>query len=176
MSLGGMSLGQAIAAISAVALVVSLFLAWGGSSVDIPETEIPGALPSGQQGVPPDLQQAAEQAQQAAEQAQEDAQSASEVSGWESQNTLDIYLAILAGLVLIGAVLVITGSPEGLPFAPAAATFLLGVIGTILTAYVLIDVPEGVERKIGIYVATAAVIGVTIGSYLQLRDEVAEGY
>jgi hypothetical protein len=170
-----MSLGQAIAAISAVALVVSLFLAWGGSSVDIPETEIPGGLPA-QQGVPPDLQQAAEQAQQAAEQAQEDAQSASEVSGWESQNTLDIYLAIVAGLVLIGAVLVITGSPEGFPFAPAAATFLLGVIGTILTAYVLIDIPEGAERKIGIYVATAAVIGVTIGSYLQLRDEVAEGY
>jgi hypothetical protein len=170
-----MSPGQAIAAISAVALVVSLFLAWGGA--DIPETELPGGVPSGaQQGVPPDLQQAAEQAQQAAEQAQEDAQGASEVSGWESQNTLDIYLAIVAGLVLIGAVLVITGSPEGFPFAPAAATFLLGVIGTILTAYVLIDIPEGAERKIGIYVATAAVIGVTIGSYLQLRDEVAEGY
>ena len=25
------------------------------------------------------------------------------LSGWESQNTLDIYLAIVAGLVLVGA-------------------------------------------------------------------------
>jgi hypothetical protein len=172
-----MSPGQLIAAISAVALVVSLFLAWGGSSVDIPETELPGAFPQGaQQGVPPEVQQATEDAAAQAQQAAEDAQGASEVSGWESQNTLDIYLAITAGLVLIGAVMVMTGNPTGLPFAPAAATFLLGAIGTILTAYVLIDVPEGAERKIGIYVATAAIIGVAVGSYLQLRDELAEGY
>jgi VIT1/CCC1 family predicted Fe2+/Mn2+ transporter len=171
----GLSPGQMIAAVSAVALVVSLFLAWGGSSVDIPETEIPGGLPA-QQGLSPELQQAAEEAAQQAQQATEEAQDASEVSGWESQNTLDIYLAITAGLVLIGAVMVMTGNPTGLPFAPAAATFLLGVMGTILTVYVLIDIPEGAERKIGIYIATAAIIGVAIGSYLQLRDEVAEGY
>ncbi len=132
--MSGMTLGQRIAAISAVALVISLFLAWGGAA------------------------------------------DSATLTGWESQNTLDIYLAIVAGLVLIGAVLTISGSPEGLPFAPAAATFLLGVIGTILTVYVLIDVPEGAERKIGIYLATAAIIGVTVGSYLQLRDEVAESY
>lgn len=155
-----MSPGQMIAAVSAVALVISLFLAWGGSSVDIPDVAIPEGIPG------------AEQAQQAAE----EAQGAADVSGWESQNTLDIYLAIVAGLVLIGAVMVMTGDPEGFPFAPAAATFLLGVIGTIMTLYVLIDVPEGAERKIGIYVATAAIIGVTVGSFLQLRKEVAESY
>jgi hypothetical protein len=160
-----MSLGQWIAAISAVALVISLFLAWGGSSADIPEVP---ALPEGTPAVP-----GLEGAQQAAQDA---AENAGEVSGWESQNTLDIYLAITAGLVLIGTVMVITGNPEGFPFAPAAATFLLGLIGTILTVYVLIDVPEGAERKIGLYVATAAVVGVTVGSYLQLRYEVAEGY
>jgi hypothetical protein len=161
-----MSPGQMIAAISAVALVVSLFLAWGGSSAEIPD--VPAAIPEGTPAVP-----GLEGAQQAAQDAAEDA---GEVSGWESQNTLDIYLAITAGLVLIGAVMVMTGNPEGFPFAPAAATFLLGLIGTILTVYVLIDVPEGAERKIGIYVATAAVIGVTVGSYLQLRREVEESY
>jgi hypothetical protein len=155
-----MSLGQMIAALSALALVISLFLAWGGTSVDIPASAIPTVGPG------------AEPAQAAAEAAKESAT----LSGFESQNTLDIYLAIVAGLVLVGAVLTMSGNPEGLPFAPAAATFLLGVIGTILTVYVLIDLPEGAERKIGIYVATAAVIGVTIGSYLQLRDEVAESY
>jgi hypothetical protein len=160
-----MSLGQWIAAISAVALVISLFLAWGGSSAEIPDVP---ALPQGTPAVP-----GLEGAQQAAQDA---AENAGEVSGWESQNTLDIYLAITAGLVLIGTVMVITGNPEGFPFAPAAATFLLGLIGTILTVYVLIDVPEGAERKIGLYVATAAVVGVTVGSYIQLRYEVAEDY
>lgn len=163
----GLSFGQTIAGLSAVALVVSLFLAWGGSSVDIPDV----AIPQVPQGIP-----GAEQAQQAAEQAQQEAESSATVSGWESQNTLDLYLAIVAGLVLIGAVMTIGGNPEGLPFAPAAATFLLGVIGTILTAYVLIDLPEGTERKIGIYVATAAIVGVAVGSYLHLREEVALSY
>jgi hypothetical protein len=155
---GGMSRWQIIATLSAAALVVSLFLAWGGASVDIPDA------PTLPEGAPPGL-----------EEAQQRAEDAATLTGWESQNTLDLYLAILAGLVLIGAAMTMTGNPEGLPFAPAAGTFLLGAIGTILTVYVLVDIPEGAERKIGIYLATAAVIGVTVGSYLQLRDEVAEG-
>ena len=160
MSVGGTSLGQTIAGISAVALAISLFIAWGGSSVDVPDIAVPPGVPG------------AEEAQQAAE----EAQGSADITGWESQNTLDIYLAIVAGLVLIGTVLALTGNPEGFPFAPAAATFLLGLIGTILTVYVLIDIPEGAEREIGIYVATAAIIGVTVGSFLQLREEVAESY
>jgi hypothetical protein len=153
-----MSWGQTIAAVSALVLILSLFLTWGGAGGDIPDVEIPA-------GAPPEVAAAAEEAQDAAE-----------LNGWESQNTLDIYLAIVAGLVLIGAVLMMSGNPEGLPFAPAAATFLLGVIGIILTAYVLIDIPEGAERKIGIWLATASIIGVTIGSFLALREQVAESY
>jgi hypothetical protein len=149
----GMPQGQLIAVVSAAVLVVSLFLAWGGASVDIPDAP---ALPEGAPAVP------------GLEEAQQQAEDAATLTGWESQNTLDLYLAILAGLVLVGAAMMMTGS-EGLPFAPAAATFLL-------TLYVLIDIPEGAERKIGIYLATAAVIGVTVGSYLQMRDEVAADY
>lgn len=137
-----MSRGQIIAIVSAIALVVSLFLAWGGSSVDIPE-----GMP-----VPEGVDDT--------------------VSGWESQNTLDIYLAILGALVIGNAVMMFMGNPEGLPFAPAAAAFLLGVIGTIMVAYVVIDIPEGAEREIGLWVALASVIGVTIGSFIQMRDEV----
>jgi hypothetical protein len=160
-STGGMSQAQWIAVISAVALVVSLFLAWGGLEGDLPDAP---ELPEGAPSVP------------GLEEAQEEAEDASEASGWESQNTLDIYLAIVAGLVLVNVLMAVTGNRGGLPFAPPAATFLLGAIGVILTAYVLIDVPEGFERKIGLYLATAAVIGVTVGSYLQLRDQVSEGY
>ena len=141
---GGISQGQIVALVSAAALVVSLFLAWGGIG-DVP------ALPEGAEAVP------------GAAEAAEDAEDAAELTGWESQNTLDLYLAIVAG--------------EGLPVAPAAATFLLGVIGTILTVYVLIDLPEGADPKIGLFVAIAAVLGVAIGSFLQMRDEVvAEAY
>jgi hypothetical protein len=143
---GGLSQGQIVAAISAVLLLISLFLAWGGVGGDVPDlSDIPQGTP-GAAGL---------------EAAQSAAQDAASVSGWESQNTLDIYLAILALLVLGSATMLLMGNPEGIPFAPAAATFLLGVIGTIMTAYVLIDIPEGAERKIGIYLAVVAVIGVT---------------
>lgn len=160
MNTEGISRGQWIAVGSAAVLVVSLFLAWGGikGAGNIPD------LPAGAENLP------------GVGAAQSAAKDAATATGWESQNTLDIYLAILAGLVLIGAGLSLAGYPDGLFFAPAAATFLLGVIGTIMTAYVLIDIPEGAERKIGIYLATAAVIGVTVGSYLQMRDEAAEVY
>jgi hypothetical protein len=153
-----MSQGQIVAVVSAVALVVSLFLAWGGIGGDIPDIAVP-------EGAPPGVAEAAESAQDAAD-----------VSGWESQNTLDIYLAIIAALVLGNALMAFTGNPEGIPFAPAAATFLLGVIGTILTVYVLLDLPEGADPKIGLFVAIAAVLGVAIGSFLQMREEVAEAY
>ena len=92
-----MSPGQMIAAASAAALVISLFLAWAGASVDVPDVAIPEGVPG------------AEQAQAAAEEAADSAT----VSGWESQNTLDLYLAIVAGLVLIGAVMTMGGTPRG---------------------------------------------------------------
>lgn len=161
MNAAGMSQGQIVAAVSALALVVSLFLAWGGVGGDLPDVpDIPEGTPgaAGLEGV------------------QDAAEDAASVTGWESQNTLDLYLAILAAFVLGNTVMLMMGNSGGIPFAPAAATFLLGAIGTVLTLYVLIDVPEGAERKIGIYVAVAAVIGVTVGSYLQMRDEAAADY
>jgi hypothetical protein len=39
---------------------------------------------------------------------------------------------------------------------------------------VLIDIPEGGERKVGLFLALAALIGVTVGSYLALQEEIAE--
>ncbi|HEX2360081.1 MAG TPA: hypothetical protein VHH72_09720 [Solirubrobacterales bacterium] len=95
------------------------------------------------------------------------------ISGWESQNTLDIYLTIVALFALVPTVLALTGSGAEVPFAPAAATFLLGAIGIILTAYVVID---GEGTKIGVWLALIAVIGVTVGAYLAMQDELAEEY
>jgi len=134
-----------IAAVSAVLLVISLFLAWVGISIDVPEG-IPGA------------------------EAVEDSTSA---TGWESQNTLDLYLVIVAGFALAPAITRMMGNEDALPFTPAAAGFLLGAIGTLLTLYVVIDVPDGAERKIGLWLALIAVIGVTVGSYLAMQDEAA---
>jgi len=145
-----LSQGQLIAAGSAALLLLSLFLPWVG--VDLPD------LP---EGVP--------------ESALPDAATDS-ASGWESQNTLDIYLFIVAAFALIPAAMSMGGSADELPLVNNAATFLLGAIGTIMTVYVLLDVPDGASRKIGLILATLAVIGVTVGSYLAMQDEVGSEY
>ena len=156
MDTGRLSQGQLIAAGSAALLLLSLFLPWVGADVpDLPEGT-PGAaqIPS----------------------AADSAEDAAEPPGWESQNTLDIYLFILAGFALVPALMSLGGGADELPLVNNAATFLLGVIGTIMTVYVLLDVPDGAERKIGLFLATLAVIGVTVGSYLSMQDEVGAEY
>ena len=57
-----MSQGQIVAVVSAVALVVSLFLAWGGFGGDIPDVAIPEGTPGAEA-----LQGAADAAEDAAE-------------------------------------------------------------------------------------------------------------
>lgn len=145
MDAGRLSQGQMIAAGSAVLLVISLFLAWVGISLDVPEG-IPGV---------------------------EAVEDSSTATGWESQNTLDLYLLIVAGFALAPAVTRMMGSEDSLSFTPAAATFLLASIGTLLTLYVMIDVPDGADRKIGLFLALIAVAGVAVGSYLSMQDEAA---
>ena len=145
-----LSQGQMIAAGSAALLLLSLFLPWVGLDVpDLPEGVPESAVPEGL----------------------DDSR-----SGWESNNTLDIYLLILAGFALIPALMGLAGNAEELPLVNNAATFLLGAIGTIMTVYVLLDPGEGLERKFGLFLATLAVIGVTVGSYLAMQDEVGEEY
>lgn len=147
MDTGRLSQGQMVAAVSGIALIISLFLAWVGSSLDIPEgVPVP-------EGVDDSL------------------------SGWESQSTLDLYLAIVALFAIIPAALGLFGSDAEVPFMPAAATFLLGAIGTLLMIYYVIDgVPEGGETKIGVWIALISVIGVTVGAYLAMQDELADEY
>jgi hypothetical protein len=139
-----------VAAVSGIALIISLFLAWVG--IDVPDVAegIPGA---------------------------EEAAGAADASGWESQSTLDLYLAIVALFAIVPAALGLIGSDAEIPFMPAAATFLLGAIGTLLMVYYVIDgVPEGGETKIGVWIALISVIGVTVGAYLAMQDELADEY
>lgn len=140
-----LSQGSLIAAGSGLLLLLSLFLPWVGFDIpDIPDVA----------GVAvPEVD--------------------SSLSGWEANNTLDIYLFILAAFAVVPALMTMGGSDEELPLVNNAATFLLGAIGTIMTVYVLLDA-DG--RKIGLILATLAVIGVTVGAYLAMQDEVGSEY
>lgn len=141
-----LSQGEQVSGGAAILLILSLFLKWFG--LDLPE----GAE------LAPGVDEA----------------TVGGGSGWVSQNTLDIYLLILAGFGLAPAILTLTDGGD-IPMVSGAATFLLGVIGSIMTVYVLLDVPDGISRKFGLFIAVIAVIGVTVGGYLTMQDEGAGG-
>jgi len=94
-------------------------------------------------------------------------------SGWEFSTMADIFF-LIAGLVAIGAA--ITGGRVGFfrPDLPLiAATDLLGVVATLLLAWLVIfDFPAGADREIGVYLALIAAIAIAggAGDYSVLRS------
>ena len=154
MNIRDASRGALIAAGFGALLIISLFLAWIGADVSVPSglSNIPGAS------------QAASNIADAATQ-----------SGWESNNSLDIYLFIVGVFAIVPAILDLTGSDAEIPYASAGVGFLLTVIGLIcLLAAMFIGFPEGAERKIGMWLALVAVIGCAVGQYMAMQDEAAE--
>ena len=93
-------------------------------------------------------------------------------SGWELWTMADVFL-LIAALAAIG--LALTGGQFGL-FRPdlslAGAADLLGVVSTVLLAWLLIfDFPDGAGREAGVFLALAGAIAVMggAGDYGTLR-------
>jgi hypothetical protein len=96
------------------------------------------------------------------------------LSAWKLPvGTFDIYLLILAFFAMLPAIAELTGAGIEVPFVDAAAAFLLAVIGVIQLVWFLIDPGEGVDLKIGFWIALIATIGVVIGSYQAMNEEVS---
>jgi hypothetical protein len=91
---------------------------------------------------------------------------------WDG-STLDIYLAITGVVALTPALLAVADAAEEFSFI-AAATFILGVMGTILVAaFLTVDFPDGAERKIGAWIGLAAVIAIAYGGFRSMQEELA---
>ena len=93
-------------------------------------------------------------------------------SGWELWTMADVFF-LVAGLCAIAAAT--TGGRVGL-FRPdlsvIAATDLLGLVGTVLMAWLLVfDFPAGAAREIGAYLALVASFAMAAGAgdYRPLR-------
>jgi hypothetical protein len=93
-------------------------------------------------------------------------------TGWESQNSLDIYLLVVAVVAVVPAILGMTGGGGDLPFATAGNALLLGVIAVILMFFAMfIGFPDEFSRKFGMWLALIASIGVAVGGYLAAQEE-----
>lgn len=92
------------------------------------------------------------------------------LTGWESQNALDIYLFIVAIIAILPAAMEMLGSGGELPYLTTESKVLVSVIGLILTVYVFLDFPDGASHKFGVWLALLAVIGVTYGQFQAMNQ------
>jgi hypothetical protein len=158
---GRTSPGAIAAAIGGAVVIISLFLEWVGVGGNLGGV----SLPPGAENVP------------GASAAIDAAKNAATQTGWEVNNSLDIYLFIVGVFAIVPALVMLTGSDVEIPYFSAGVGFLLTVIGIIcLLAAMFIGFPSGAERKIGMWLALAALIGTAVAQYFAMRDEVAAEY
>ena len=96
------------------------------------------------------------------------------VNAWKSQSTFDIYLFILAIFAILPAAAEMSGASLEVPFVDAAAAFLLAVIGLIQMLALIVSHGNGVSLKIGVWIATLALIAIAYGSYQAMNEDVAQ--
>jgi hypothetical protein len=139
--------GDVIAALSGVVLIIALFLPWFRVTGETPE------LAGGE---------------------------TREHSAWAAMALID-KLLLIAAVVAIGlAVLRVVGTPARWSVSPELVALIVSVFAVLLVLFRLARVPSGlfpdvpelsVTREIGIFVALAATLGMTLGSWLSWRGE-----
>jgi multidrug transporter EmrE-like cation transporter len=93
------------------------------------------------------------------------------ISAWQAFDFIDLVLllAVIAGVGL--AVLAAAQSSVQLPVAASAITAGLGILGTLLVLYRVIDPPSDLDRAYGLFLGLIAVAGVAIGGWLAMQEE-----
>jgi hypothetical protein len=137
-----LSQGQLVAAVSAVALFIISFLPWFGISGGIVVQGV-GAVGGSKN-----------------------------LSLWEAENPLDIYLLIVILVALVPVAMgMLGGTDDAFPLAPVATSLLAGV-GTLLIIYQLFDQPLDTDLKVGVFLGLLACGGIAVGGYLQMQEDV----
>jgi hypothetical protein len=139
--------GELIAAVSAVALFIIMFLPW---------FEVGGV------------------AGEALDQAQ-DLGFAGEVdtsaNAWESFDFIDLVLLVTIVVAVGLAVAAMAARTVALPVAASALTAGLGILSTLLILYRIIDPPGEADRKFWVFLGLIAAAGIAYGAWRAMQEE-----
>jgi hypothetical protein len=91
-------------------------------------------------------------------------------TGWESQNALDIYLFILAGIAIVPAASLMMGGDDDLPYLTTESKVLTAIIGLVLMVFAWIFEADGLSLKFGFWLAFLATIGIVIGQFQAMNQ------
>ena len=98
-----------------------------------------------------------------------------DVSGFEAFTVIDVLLVLVAGVAATLAVLQATQTSPTLPVAFGVLTVTAGVLGTLLALFRLIDSPSAGDVAAGAWLGLAAVVAVTVGGWLSIKNEHVRG-
>ena len=138
--------GEMIAGIAGLVLFIVMFLSWFG----VPDTVEAG-------GVQIDVSDATGLD--------------TTINAWQSFGFIDIILFLTAVVAMAMALMTAMARTVALPVAASAITTALGVLGTVLVIYRLIDPPGDLDRKYGVFLGLIAVAAVTYGGWRAMQEE-----
>ncbi len=150
MDLRRVRVGEWLAAVSGVVLLVSLFLPWyGPEAVVVPPGSGATVSVYGDFGT---------------------------ASGWESLSAIDVLLAFVAASGVLLAIVTATQPVAAVPIALSALVSLSGLFGLVLVLLRVLDLPDWAgTREWGLWLGLAGTIGIIAGSLLAMRKESLPG-
>jgi hypothetical protein len=96
------------------------------------------------------------------------------LNAWEAFGVIDILLALIALLGIALALSQVVGRGPALPVAIGVITTTLGLAGTLLVLYRILNQPgpnDAIDVSYGAYLGLLATLGVFLGAWLSLSDE-----
>ena len=151
MDLRRLRAGEWLAAVSGVALLVSLFLPWYDTKGDAAGGVCVGGYADAIRGLV----------------------TCADVTGWESLSAIDVLLAFVAAFGVLLAVVTLTQAVPAVPVAISALLSLAGLFGVILVLVRALALPNWAGgREWGIWLALASAIGIIAGAMLAMRVEI----
>jgi hypothetical protein len=151
MDLRRLRAGEWLAAISGIALLVSLFLPWYGGGPQQGDACIVryGDAIAGRGLV------------------------CGDVTGWEAMTAIDVLLAFVAASGVLVAVVTVTHRVPAVPVALSALISLVGSAGVILVLIRVLDLPSWAGgREWGLWLGLAGAVGIVVGAVMAMREEV----
>jgi hypothetical protein len=150
MELRRLRAGEWLAAVSSLALLVSLFLPWYGTG------ESRGGVCIGRYadviggGIDCDG-----------------------ATGWESLTAIDILLAFVAASGVLLAIVTATQRVPAVPVALSALISLFGLVGVVLVLLRALDIPDWASgREWALWLGLAGALGIIAGAVLAMREEI----
>jgi hypothetical protein len=139
--------GELIAAVSAVALFIIMFLPWFGL-----DTEVPAGAEEAAEAIGVTIPDAS-------------------FNAWESFDFIDLVLLVTIVVAVGLAVAAMAAQTVALPVAASSITAGLGILSTLLVLYRIIDPPEDLGREFWVFLGLIAAAGIAYGGWRAMQEE-----